>query len=247
MIFLLIQGIGMMRGWLLWTVFLVAVESWSVVVVPHRAPGRRAGLGRSIGASVQTTADTAVIDELLELTSPGPDVPYTPEDLKKIKSLITTVEASSSPEESQVLSDPLLTLCLAGSWKIRFVQDAEGSQGSPVGGPFRYSRIGRLVFPTVESFQIISSEKCEVVNHLCFKLLSFIPGSVTLQGSFQKVEAQQPVLLGLAHHIHSSLITDHWQYPPNPAARPPTYRPQTKTSTTLSRPGPDAEELHRRI
>merc|ERR1712232_1063060 len=90
------------------------------------------------------------VDELISLTLRGADGKYTEIERTQIRKLTSEVERLAGPGVPKYLEDARLL----GDWAIQYVLDGKG-RGSPVGGPFRYTWLGRLFFPTTDLFQNI--------------------------------------------------------------------------------------------
>ena len=122
-------------------------------------------------------------DELVAAVARGADAPYSPPERERIAQLVGALErrAANASAGTGMLADPRLL----GNWGVQYVLDASGSTRSPVGGPFRGTRLGRLLFRPTGLYQNLL-EGATIVNLLRFRFLGIIPGSVTLRGRFAR-------------------------------------------------------------
>ena len=123
-------------------------------------------------------------DELVAAVARGADAPYSPPERERIAQLVGALErrAANASAGTGMLADPRLL----GNWGVQYVLDASGSTRSPVGGPFRGTRLGRLVFRTTGLYQNLLDDGATIVNLLRFRFLGIVPGSVTLRGRFAR-------------------------------------------------------------
>ena len=159
-----------MRFLTLLTICVLRVSAW----LPPR------GSLRFSPRCTRSMASTdAQVDELIAAVAPGADASYTTPERERISELVASLERKQANVTD--LADPRLL----GNWAVSCVIDGSGGTTSPVGGPFRGTRLGRAVFPTTGLYQnIVDGET--IVNHLRFRLFGLIPGSVSLCGRFSR-------------------------------------------------------------
>ena len=160
-----------------------------IAVLPFAAVALQPGIGprrfrvsrlrESNGARDTLCADAT--DELIDAVARGADAPYSPLERERIAQLVGTLERQAANLSAGFLADDRLL----GNWGVQYVLDSSGSTRSPVGGPFRGTRLGRLLFRPTGLYQNLL-EGATIVNLLRFRFLGIIPGSVTLRGRFAR-------------------------------------------------------------
>jgi len=116
---------------------------------------------------------SGVVDELVQLTNPGLEGTYDESTRTRISQLVRELDADGRGKEH--LKNPLVN----GVYNVQYVEDVPG-KGTPVGGGFRYSAIGKALFQTEDALQIVDGG--QGVNLLYFKFLKTFSGCITLRG-----------------------------------------------------------------
>lgn len=83
-------------------------------------------------------------------------------------------------------TNPMVDTRIFNNYTVAYTSSSSAQTGAPAGGRFR-STLGRLFFPTRGLFQHVLSPNI-VINLVCFRLLGFLNGCVSLKGTLQSLE-----------------------------------------------------------
>ena len=156
--------------------------------LPWRAPVLRCGTVaesggrlRGRGVALSGRSDPDAVTELLGLVAPGLEGNYSAAQRRRIDDLLDKLDAAGSGDT--FLEAP----SLRDFYRVQFTRDA--ARGTPVGGGFRYSALGRALFKTDDALQHVIDD--QVVNMLFFRFLGIFPGGVVLRGTLARCPADE--------------------------------------------------------